>query len=147
MPLFETRLIPPGDLFEEIQIRGAASTKELKEYFGVDSSSIRRSLAALFAADAVWACTSGKAFYYMVNTGEKGRPAPGRIRAAAARGELPQPSHPLDFKGEMMKQVMVFNQVGWDRHERLGRKERAKLRETYSPNGDDEEVVELDYGS
>jgi hypothetical protein len=113
MALFDRRLIPPWIMFREIQNRGAATTKELKTHFGVDSSSIRQSLAPLLAVDAVWIVSRGSSVYYMVNTGQRGSPNPATVRKEARLGELKQCVNQLDFKQAMMKQIMVFNQVGW----------------------------------
>lgn len=114
MALFDRRLIPPWILFHEIQSRGAATTKELKTHFGVDSSSIRRSLTPLLAVDAVWIVARASSVYYMVNTGERGAPNPATVRKKASLGELKQCVNQLDFRQEMMKQIMVFNSIGWD---------------------------------
>lgn len=111
---FEQKLISPGLLFREVQQRGAATTKELKEHFGVDSASIRKSMAPLFAVDAVWFVTSGRYPFYMVNSGERGRPSPQAARADARAGKYAQPKNSLDFRGEMLKQVLILDQLGWD---------------------------------
>jgi hypothetical protein len=143
MAIFERRLIRPSALLDAVQQRGAATTKELKEHFGVDSSSIRRSLAPLFAADGLWIVSSGKVFYYMVNTGAKGQPIPNRARKAAQRGELSYPGHPLDYKQEMMKQILVFNEIGWGLGD-VPNPPAPIAEKVYS--FDDDEAEELDYG-
>jgi len=142
---FEQKLISPGLLFREIQLRGSATTKELKTHFGVDSASIRRSMAPLWAADAIWVVGLGRSTYYMVASGQKGFPQPTKARAAAKRGEYAQPAHPLDFRGEMLKQVLILDSLGWDDVKIVAVPANGG-KKVYSFD-DDGEAVELDYDS
>lgn len=140
---YEQKLISPGLLFREIQFRGAATTKELKTHFGVDSASIRKSMSPLMAADAVWIIGAGRAIYYMVASGAMGFPSAAKAREAAKRGEYAQPAHPLDFRGEMLKQVLILDSLGWNDTVVASTPPVKEARKKVYSFDDDPEAVEL----
>lgn len=117
---WQARVLDPEEVLVFIRLAGAANTKEVKDHFKTNSSSVRIAVGHLLIQDKVWVVAAKPkpngwgpcAVFYMENTHEVGNPNPHKRRAEA--GVLAKPGSDL-LKGSntIFNSEDYLNWEGW----------------------------------